>query len=927
MKARVLPFAALALAAVAVAAREEVSTVGTVAESNGLTKDGWLRVKTPSILGPVQKSEPVEPDLQKALVHYDRLLELEAEPGLRAEGLRRAAALRLRMAERGDDIDESSLRQAAAIYERLLAELPDEPSQDRTLYQLARVRQLLGDGEEAIGALQRLGEKFPDSPLAADADFRVGELLYQRGRYAAAEAHYAAVVARPADLDNPYFEPAQYKLGWSLYKQSRYEDALPVFIAILERELPAGALADPAAVKAAKSAELARDALRATSLSFAALGGGTAINGFFARQPEPRFGALLYAAAGELLLDKRRYSDAAAVYAAFIERHPRHALAPQFQARAIAAFEAGGFSAQVIAAKETYVGAYAGAPDARRHLDDLGRHYHAAAQRLPEPDAGRRAAFLAAARWHRRTLELFPEDERAPEINLLYADALYDAGETAEAGRQYLRTAYDYPAHAKSAEAAYAAVQAHDRLLREAAPEARAAALQLFAAAGVKFADAFPDHAEAATVLARAGHVLFERKEYEPAIALAQRALQKAPPEARRQALAVIADARYAQQQYPEAERAYAELLNSLPSGERRRAALEQMAASIYRQGEAARDAGDARAAAQQFQRVGVLAPESSIRTTADYDAAAAYIAAQDWRAAAAALETFRARNPLPALAADADKKLAHVYEKDGRLAAAGAAYARIAQREVESPELRREAAWRAAELFDQARAGAAALQAYDFYLQRFPQPLERAQRARRRLADLARDERGDRARYAQLLREIVAADRAAGTRGDEASRTMAAQASLELGRLEAAAARAVALRLPVDKSLPVRKAATESAIALFAQAASYGYADIVTAATYELGMVYRDLGRALLDSERPGKLAREELEQYNVLLEEQAFPFEEKAIAAHEANLARLRQGVWDEWIRRSTVALAELSPGKYGKREQREASYDTPH
>jgi hypothetical protein len=60
------------------------------------------------------------------------------------------------------------------------------------------------------------------------------------------------------------------------------------------------------------------------------------------------------------------------------------------------------------------------------------------------------------------------------------------------------------------------------------------------------------------------------------------------------------------------------------------------------------------------------------------------------------------------------------------------------------------------------------------------------------------------------------------------------------------------------------------------------------------------------------------------VLLEEQAFPFEEQAIAAHEANLARMKQGIWNDWIRKSVHALGELSPAKYGKNEKGDTSYE---
>jgi hypothetical protein len=72
-----------------------------------------------------------------------------------------------------------------------------------------------------------------------------------------------------------------------------------------------------------------------------------------------------------------------------------------------------------------------------------------------------------------------------------------------------------------------------------------------------------------------------------------------------------------------------------------------------------------------------------------------------------------------------------------------------------------------------------------------------------------------------------------------------------------------------------------------------------------------------LLNSDRPKSLKDDALEQYNALLEEQVFPFEEQAIKIHELNVARAQEGVYDESVRKSYQALAELNPGRYGKTE----------
>ena len=41
------------------------------------------------------------------------------------------------------------------------------------------------------------------------------------------------------------------------------------------------------------------------------------------------------------------------------------------------------------------------------------------------------------------------------------------------------------------------------------------------------------------------------------------------------------------------------------------------------------------------------------------------------------------------------------------------------------------------------------------------------------------------------------------------------------------------------------------------------------------------------------------------------------QAIQIHELNVARAKEGVYDESVRKSYKALAELKPGRYGKTE----------
>ena len=108
-----------------------------------------------------------------------------------------------------------------------------------------------------------------------------------------------------------------------------------------------------------------------------------------------------------------------------------------------------------------------------------------------------------------------------------------------------------------------------------------------------------------------------------------------------------------------------------------------------------------------------------------------------------------------------------------------------------------------------------------------------------------------------------------------------------------------------------------ELSLKAYQEVAAYAVASTTTAANYEMAELYHTLARDLMASERPKKLSADEREQYDSLLEEQAYPLEEQAIKLHELNSARTVDGVYDDSVQRSFKVLAEMKPGRYGKVE----------
>ena len=201
----------------------------------------------------------------------------------------------------------------------------------------------------------------------------------------------------------------------------------------------------------------------------------------------------------------------------------------------------------------------------------------------------------------------------------------------------------------------------------------------------------------------------------------------------------------------------------------------------------------------------------------------------------------------------------------------------------------------------------------------RYPNPLSESIEARYRLLEIARQTGNEQERVARL-EDLVRVDATAGAQRSDRTRFLAATASLELAEPVRKRFEVVKLSQPLADSLKLKKSLMEEVIEAYTSAADYGVAEVTTASTFRLGEVYEQFSADLLDSDRPTNLEADALEQYELLLEEQAYPFEEKAIDLYKANTDRAPDGIYDEWVQKSFNRLAGLMPARYAKKERSE-------
>jgi TolA-binding protein len=883
----------------------------------------------------VTRDPPTDVKPQQAIEQYRRFLELQSKnASMRAEAMRRLGDLQVEVDEGaraagGEGFNGLEVKEAIKLYEGLLSAYPDHERNDAVMYQLSRAYEAEAQPEKALQVLDRLVTKYPRSTWFIESQFRRGEILFSLGRYRDAEGAYAAVVDGGAD--SGFYEQSLYKHGWSLFKQSKGEESVASFLTLLDRVLVADNKVRPLDSLSRPERELSDDALRAIAITFSDLDGPESLDAALKRRGDPLYAHRLYEALGNLYIEKERYQDAALAYEAFAKRRPDDRFAPSLQMRTIEAYQKGGFASLVLEGKQAFVERYAfgsafwqqrtveDAPEVAAQLKstqkDLAEYYHAQAQKEKKSED-----YAAAARWYRAMLDSFPQDSEAPATRYLLAEVLFESGRFAEAAREYERTAYDYPLHAKSAAAGYAALVAYDKHEPTIAGESKVLWHRQGIESSLMFATSFPEHAESARVMTKADEGLFALNEFDRVIEVSQQILERNPPvEAKyqRTAATLLAHSLFDRGRYVEAEAAYVRVQGYMAASDKDRSAIEErVAASIYKQAEAKQSAGNATGAVDDFLRVGALAPNAAVRANAEFDAASILIRDKQWDRATQVLESFRRSHPNHELAPEVTRSLAVVYLEQGRSMEAAAEFERIAARSEEPAEVRRAALWQAAELYEKSASPTNAARAFAAYVKQFPAPLDPAMDARQKLADMAKAQNDARAR-SQWNTEIIRAHREAGASGTERSKYLAAKATLETADPQVAIFNAVKLVAPLDKSLKTKRNAMEKVLAIYGEALDYGVAEVTTAATFGMGELYRNLGADLMASERPKNLDAEALEQYDVLLEEQAFPFEEKAIELHETNAGRASEGVYDEWVQRSFDVLAKLVPGRYARSE----------
>ena len=136
--------------------------------------------------------------------------------------------------------------EASQTYAAILVRDAKYTDADKVLYELGWAHQELSQRAESVAAFRRLAAEFPDSPLAVESLFRVGESQYDAGEFAEAAKAYAEAQAKASAASaGEIGEKAAHKLGWCFLKANQLAEAGKAFEAQL-KAWPSGPLSGDA---------------------------------------------------------------------------------------------------------------------------------------------------------------------------------------------------------------------------------------------------------------------------------------------------------------------------------------------------------------------------------------------------------------------------------------------------------------------------------------------------------------------------------------------------------------------------------------------------------------------------------------------------------------------------------------------------------
>ncbi len=896
-----------------------------------------------------------------------------------AELLARLADADYATAQRaGHNMDRPDYAAAIARLDEFLALYPSDPEADAAAYTVGSLNFTAQRWDEASRAWDRViaDER---SRFRSEAFYRQGETRFEmairqagdvrRALLAQASGAYEqAINLSPRDGDIYYL--AMYKLGWSSYVQAErqasdeYRRAVDVFARLVAEY-------DRLARERQARLALRQEAIDYMAIALTQIGGATDAIQYLASLPDQQTRLLVLRRTARALREQGEFASAALAFRALTSQAPLDTLALEAQVELVDVYQNRMLEQErAQQARLSLVETYG--PESAWGRANVARVAEAGAVRermlrdaaqfelAKAPKAGR-PAYASAAELLAQYQREFVQADSAPRMHMLYAEALFGAGDFARAGAEYTRASLRGDTTMAAAARRNAVVALDSAFVRASAD--RAVQDSLFAASD-RFAASAAD-ADARQAVISKGKRASEAGRWEVMALSFDMFATRWPAEPfATDARKLVGDARFrmgqygaAQQEWSMAQRAAlaagrkplvdsivgarigaaARVADSLvKAGEYARVADEvflPLARDIgdpVRAGDAVRNAIEVQLSADSLLRLAgdTAASRAARKRAADiiavlmrdhptyqhtftYRTARARLLSDigDAAGAVTALKELTAANATWSGRADAMVRTAVLLDSLGRRAEAAAAYERMS---AAYPLDRRaaDAAYNAAVTYADARDAVNSARAFAAFAQRFPRDSRLPEAQRQRLDQLALA--GDSVTAAGELAKLcvrpsaVLADRCAARAAEAAYREgMALWPRYEAMQL-VIATRADLTRAGVDKASAPKQQLLRQLGQTFGRAIAAGAPLWLSAASFQTGLAQWHYGLFLRDVQLPAELTEGQRTAAQRGSAQQAQQYFDAALTTWQALVDKATAGGFDNvWVTRAQEAL----------------------
>ena len=893
----------------------------------------------------IQKTKGIaksERDIRDAYINY--LAHASKSDLSRADALNRLAAIEFKLSEEllhnasaeaaANQLANEKVSRTIELLETSIKDYPNAKHNDVTLYQLAKAYDQQGNYEATHNALKRLVENHAKSPYYLEAQFRLAEQAFSSKQYTLAEDKYTEIII--AKNNQVFYEKSLYKRGWSRFKQEFYIEAADDFVQVINFN-------DFQQYQALTSSEknLFDEYYRAMGLSFAYLGGVEPLNLYFQQTEHVNNLYYVYLSLSNTFLKQQRYNDAVTTLNSFIEYNPDSGFAAQASLQVVDIWKDAGFIEQRKAAFEAFYQNYQ--PTSKYWLNKKSRFK----QRFTDSNkalkkhilvetatyhkeyqlSNKQADFERAERWYKNYLTHFSAYSRQDNINFLLASLYLQHKDNYLAFKYYQLAGFDEQTITNK-EAAYQVITLSDNLFSNSkSAEEKQRWLTRFIDASTLFAQQYSIDKRTTKIIAHAGERAYANQDFFAAITLTELVMGNTDSQLINAINTVKANSYFQTKQYVAAENTYQAMLNSSKITKKNKSsAAEGMALAIYYQGKSAAEQQDLTQAIDHYARISQLVPATDTAAAGLYDAIALSMQSEEWLQAIEFIKRFRTLYPKHKQENDVSKKLSIAYLNSKQNIAAAKELEKLSSDE-QSKEYKMASLLKAAELYQTNNDIPSAVRALKKYINIYAKPFITNVESMHTLAKLyVQTNQLNKSFFWQ--KKILSVDKKTpnATKSDR-SNFIASSAAIALARYEQQRFAKIKLVSPLKKNLKRKKESMQKSVNYFARASSYGIAETATEATYAIATIYNDFSQALLTSEVPKHLSADEKEQYLFLLEDQAFPFEEKAIEFYEVNMMYTQDDIYDQWVAKSHQALKKLFPIRYQREPKIEGFINVLH